>query len=230
MTNTPKLAIAIGYIDDDLVTGAVEYMPAPSKKFTHLWKHFVAVAACLCLVVSSVWVAQHRYSDEGRNDPPIGTEAKYQVNTFEVSAITDPIKLFTYSVVPPEDICDVVSQRYPDVDCANAMYVFSYSEDVKDNYWFPVMDDGKIVDIVFATFNSKGNVITGHSESHVDELNSIAKFTSKETPVYVITEEYFNYYVIDDTAYVSSDISGIENEYIGEFFTPEKDIIVIEIP
>lgn len=27
MTNTPKLAIAIGYIDDDLVTGAIEYMP-----------------------------------------------------------------------------------------------------------------------------------------------------------------------------------------------------------
>lgn len=31
------------------------------------------------------------------------------------------------------------------------------------------------------------------------------------------------------TAYVSSDISGIENEYIGEFITPEKDIVVIEI-
>ena len=50
MTNTPKLAIAIGYIDDDLVTGAVEYMPAPSKKFTHIWKHFVAVAACMVIV------------------------------------------------------------------------------------------------------------------------------------------------------------------------------------
>ena len=50
MTNTPKLAIAIGYIDNDLVTGAVEYMPAPSKKFTHIWKHFVAVAACMVIV------------------------------------------------------------------------------------------------------------------------------------------------------------------------------------
>ena len=31
MTNTPKLAIAIGYIDDDLVTGAAEYMPKKNK-------------------------------------------------------------------------------------------------------------------------------------------------------------------------------------------------------
>ena len=229
MTNTPKLAIAIGYIDDDLVTEAVEYMPHIRKKSTYFWKHFVAAAACLCLIISGVWLTRYQYSDENYKDPSIDKEEKYQVATFEVSAIAAPIKLYAYSVVPPEEICSVVSQRYPAVDCANAMYVFSYSEDAQDNYWFPIMDDGKIVDIVFATFNSKGNVITGHSESHVDELNSIAGLTSKDMPVYVITEEYFNYYVIGDTAYVSSDISGIENEYISDFVVPEKNTVVIEI-
>lgn len=173
---------------------------------------------------------QDRYSDEARNNLSVGTEAKYQVDTFSVSAVTEPVKLYVYSAAPPEEICNVVSQRYPDVDRTNAIYVFSYSEEAKDNYWFPVMDDGKIVDIVFAAFSSKGNVITGHSESHVDELNSIAKFSSKNTPVYIIAEDYFNYYVIGDTAYVSNAVSGIENEYIGDFVIPEKDIVVIEIP
>ena len=39
MTNTPKLAIAIGYIDDDLVTGAAEYMPKKKayRCILHKW-------------------------------------------------------------------------------------------------------------------------------------------------------------------------------------------------
>ena len=37
MTNTPKLAIAIGYIDDDLVTGAIEYMPKGKKWYQKKW-------------------------------------------------------------------------------------------------------------------------------------------------------------------------------------------------
>lgn len=36
MTNTPKLAIAIGYIDDDLVTETVEYMPHIQKIYIFL--------------------------------------------------------------------------------------------------------------------------------------------------------------------------------------------------
>lgn len=54
MTNTPKLAIAIGYIDDDLVTGAVEYMPAQSKTKIAWFRHAI-VAACLCLAVVGVF-------------------------------------------------------------------------------------------------------------------------------------------------------------------------------
>ena len=54
MTNTPKLAIAIGYIDDDLVTGAVAYMPAQSKTKIAWFRHAI-VAACLCLAVVGVF-------------------------------------------------------------------------------------------------------------------------------------------------------------------------------
>ena len=113
--NAPKLAIAMNYIDESLISGAIDYKSIPNKKIPHIWKHFVAVAVCLCLVVSTVWFTQHQYSDEGRNNPLIRTEAKYKVATLDVSTVTEPIQLFSYSVLPSEEICDIVSQRYSNV-------------------------------------------------------------------------------------------------------------------
>ena len=44
----PKMAKAMGYIDDDLVSGAVEYKRTKKK---NSWLKWGAMAACLCLVV-----------------------------------------------------------------------------------------------------------------------------------------------------------------------------------
>ena len=44
----PKMANAMGYIDDDLVSGAVEYKRTKKK---NSWIKWTAMAACLCLVV-----------------------------------------------------------------------------------------------------------------------------------------------------------------------------------
>ena len=52
--NTPKLAIAMNYIDDDLISGAIDYMPAP-KKANIIWFRHAIVAACLCLAVVGVF-------------------------------------------------------------------------------------------------------------------------------------------------------------------------------
>lgn len=46
--NTPRIAKAMDYIDDDLVSGAVDYKRAKKK---NSWIKWGAVAACLCLVV-----------------------------------------------------------------------------------------------------------------------------------------------------------------------------------
>ena len=48
---TPKLAIAMGYIDDDLISGAVDYMPARRGDIIHYWKCAVAVAACIVVAL-----------------------------------------------------------------------------------------------------------------------------------------------------------------------------------
>lgn len=46
----PKMAKAMGYIDDALVSGAVEYKRTKKK---NTWIKWGAMAACLCLVVGS---------------------------------------------------------------------------------------------------------------------------------------------------------------------------------
>ncbi len=47
--STDRFTAAMGYIDDDLISDAVTYMP--KKKSPVRWMKWVAVAACFCLVV-----------------------------------------------------------------------------------------------------------------------------------------------------------------------------------
>lgn len=47
--STDRFTAAMGYIDDDLISDAVTYMP--KKKFPFRWIKWVAVAACFCLIV-----------------------------------------------------------------------------------------------------------------------------------------------------------------------------------
>lgn len=47
--STDRFTAAMGYIDDDLISDAVTYMPR--KKSPARWMKWVAVAACFCLVV-----------------------------------------------------------------------------------------------------------------------------------------------------------------------------------
>lgn len=61
---TPKLAIAMGYIDDDLISGAVEYKPPKrtNKSIYHKWTKWAAVAACLCIVMVGAITIEHYVS------------------------------------------------------------------------------------------------------------------------------------------------------------------------
>lgn len=46
---TPKLAVAMGYIDDELITDAIDYIPVQHKN--SVWKCIVAIAACVVIVL-----------------------------------------------------------------------------------------------------------------------------------------------------------------------------------
>ncbi|MBO5333315.1 MAG: hypothetical protein J6B37_04285 [Clostridia bacterium] len=47
----PKLALAVGYIDDDLVSDAVDYLPVQRKNKIRYWKYATVVAACIVVAL-----------------------------------------------------------------------------------------------------------------------------------------------------------------------------------
>ena len=57
----PKMANAMGYIDDDLVSGAVEYKRTKKK---NSWLKWGAMAACLCLVVVGAFGGVHSHTKQ----------------------------------------------------------------------------------------------------------------------------------------------------------------------
>lgn len=47
--NAPKLAIAMNYIDESLISGTIDYKPVHRKNNTYFWK-YIAAAACFALL------------------------------------------------------------------------------------------------------------------------------------------------------------------------------------
>jgi len=65
--NEPKLSQAINYIDDDLISGAIEYMPKKAKR--PVWVKWAAMAACLCLVVMGAFIAPTLLGEQNVEQP-----------------------------------------------------------------------------------------------------------------------------------------------------------------
>ena len=53
----PKIASALGYIDEELICRAVDFSPDYRKSFRFSWKYAVALAACFCVACELVRVA-----------------------------------------------------------------------------------------------------------------------------------------------------------------------------
>ena len=62
----PKMAKAMGCIDDDLVSGAVEYKRTKKK---NSWMKWGAMAACLCLVIIGAFMAPNLIGDQNVEQP-----------------------------------------------------------------------------------------------------------------------------------------------------------------
>lgn len=85
----PKMAKAMGYIDDDLVSGAVEYKRTKKK---NSWMKWGAMAACLCLVVVGAFTIPNL-----QNETPHGQGTMEQVYTLP-QAETMSVELVEWSV------------------------------------------------------------------------------------------------------------------------------------
>ena len=128
--STDRFTAAMGYIDDDLISDAVTYMP--KKKSPVRWMKWVAVAACFCLIVG--------LSAPGLfKDPSVGglegnttiTDAKPQEES--KLGIIVPLVLTAYAMESDNDISTALLQEGESVpvslfetDNGIKGFVFSY--------------------------------------------------------------------------------------------------------
>lgn len=108
--STDRFTAAMGYIDDDLISDAVTYMP--KKKSPVRWMKWVAVAACFCLVVG--------LSVSGLfKDPSVGglesnttiTDAKPEEGFDYATNIGFPLVLTAYAIESDNNVSTALLQK-----------------------------------------------------------------------------------------------------------------------
>ena len=129
--STDRFTAAMGYIDDDLISDAVAYMP--KKKYPVRWMKWVAVAACFCLVVGLSVPGLFK-------DPSVGglesnttiTDAKPEEGETELGIIF-PLVLTAYAMENDNSVSTALLQEGESVpvslfetDSNTKGFVFSY--------------------------------------------------------------------------------------------------------
>ena len=129
--STDRFTAAMGYIDDDLISDAVTYMP--KKKTPVRWMKWVAVAACFCLVVGLSVPGLFK-------DPSVGglesnttiTDAKPEEGETELGIIF-PLVLTAYAMENDNSVSTALLQEGESVpvslfetDSNTKGFVFSY--------------------------------------------------------------------------------------------------------
>ena len=129
--STDRFTAAMGYIDDDLISDAVTYMP--KKKSPVRWMRWVAIAACFCLVVGLSVPGLFK-------DPSVGglesnttiTDAKPEEGETELGIIF-PLVLTAYAMEIDNSVSTALLQEGESVpvslfetDSNTKGFVFSY--------------------------------------------------------------------------------------------------------
>lgn len=122
--STDRFTAAMGHIDDDLVSDAVNYMPK-KKEYKFKWMKLVAAAACICLVVATVFPL---FQQDGGS----------------------PFVLTAYALESDNTVSSVEMQEGENIpvsffEADNGLrgFIFSYKADEpKEYYSFSIMTDG----------------------------------------------------------------------------------------
>ncbi|MEQ2823218.1 hypothetical protein AAAV73_11605 [Hominicoprocola fusiformis] len=144
--NTPKLAIAMNYIDENLISGAIDYKPTiPSKKVTLFKKHIVAVAACLCVIVMAVTFTLQNDVRSPVDDIPPNSNDNIIDNTPTIADPIDNVVWNDVSSIPGmmlpflgEENCVAMSSKelfeYYGIDIASQLSDTGFVNEVKGAY------------------------------------------------------------------------------------------------
>ena len=152
--STDRFTAAMGYIDDDLISDAVTYMP--KKKSPVRWMKWVAVAACFCLIVG--------LSAPGLfKDPSVGglesnttiTDAKPQEES--KLGIIVPLVLTAYAMESDNDVSAALLQEGESVPVSlfetdNGIKGFVFSYDITtpgQTSSVSIMTEGEFHEIIY---------------------------------------------------------------------------------
>lgn len=130
--STDRFTAAMGYIDDDLISDAVTYMP--QKKSSVRWMKWVAVAACICLVIGLSFPGLFKDpSVGGLESNTIITDAKPEEAESEFGVLF-PLVLTAYAVENDNTVSTALLQEGESVpvslfetDNGIKGFVFSYN-------------------------------------------------------------------------------------------------------
>ena len=130
--STDRFTAAMGYIDDDLISDAVTYMP--QKKSSVRWMKWVAVAACICLVIGLSFPGLFKDpSVGGLESNTIITDAKPEESESEFGVLF-PLVLTAYAVENDNTVSTALLQEGESVpvslfetDNGIKGFVFSYN-------------------------------------------------------------------------------------------------------
>lgn len=123
--NTPKLAIAMNYIDDDLISGAIEYKPI-TKKIKNTWFRHAIVAACLCLMLIAFPVIQNLTSTQEADTIEFAEVIEWPEERVEKKLIGEYRENILHSWGEPDiTLTDTNADKYY-LDEDNSRYIILY--------------------------------------------------------------------------------------------------------
>lgn len=131
--STDRFTEAMGYIDDDLISDAVTYMP--QKKSSVRWMKWVAVAACICLVIGLSFPGLFKDpSVGGLESNTIITDAKPEEAESEFGVLF-PLVLTAYAVENDNTVSTALLQEGESVpvslfETENGIKGFVFSYDI----------------------------------------------------------------------------------------------------
>lgn len=83
----PRIVEAMNYIDDDLVSWAVEYRTVPRNKLS--WKYCVAAVACFCVFMTMLFIPRNLAVSPFKDTPPISNDNNVSTQSPQIK---DPIE------------------------------------------------------------------------------------------------------------------------------------------
>ena len=220
--NSNKIREGLGFIDEDLIAGAIEYTRTRKKNG---WMKWAAMAACFCLVTclaipfidgfgSSSEPASPDHGDWAPDEKAYGglqyvQNPVYDVVEYTAPAEYTPAELYIATTTGLDEYDAHMVKYYGDDFLGKGIRVFNFVEGATTeafNVWYFDYEDASISRFYYVT-KSGDKLVTAWSEAGElgKAIEALAAETSADTPMYLVQDNEILYAVIGKTAYYLPD-------------------------